>query len=201
MVRQMYANTPAANLEAVLQHRHQPHHGKTVADAGGKLEAIDHVEEAALSSNSSAPHLVEATIDGRSSRAVCLHAAAHWPMPKKIAGGLHCEHTQAWHACNKGFFCMYLPPAAIAHFHKRATAGIERSKTVFAIVAGPSAELLYTPTIGVLVGSAATPPADVTALLAARLRGQRSHNYVRCLSVGVKHAPLCSMCRLLIGAE
>lgn len=144
MVRQMYANTPAANLEAVLQHRHQPHHGKTVADAGGKLEAIDHVEEAALSSNSSAPHLVEATFDGRSSRAVCLHAAAHWPMPKKIAGGLHCEHTQAWHACNKGFFRMYLPPAAIAHFHKRATAGIERSKTVFAIVAGPSAELLYT---------------------------------------------------------
>ena len=103
MVRQMYANTPAANVEAVLQYRHQPHHGKTVADAGGKLEAIDHVEEAALSSNSSAPHLVEATIDGRSSRAVCLHAAAHWPMPKKIAGGLHCEHTQAWHACNKGF--------------------------------------------------------------------------------------------------
>jgi hypothetical protein len=58
MVQQMYANTPAANLEAVLQHRHQPHHRRR--QVGGH---------------------------GRWSRAVCLRAAAHWPMPKKIARG------------------------------------------------------------------------------------------------------------------
>jgi hypothetical protein len=143
MIREKFANTSAAELEAVLQHRHQANHGKNVCDAGGNLEAKEHTKEAALNSDSTAEHAAEATFDGRSSRDVCVHAAAHWPQPKGLATGRHCEYSQGWDTCNRGFFRAYFPAEAIARFHKRAANGILGCNQVFALSAGVDGNVNY----------------------------------------------------------
>jgi len=143
MIREKFANTSAAELEAVLQHRHQANHGKSVCDAGGNLEAKEHTKEAALNSDSTAEYAAEATFDGRSSRDVCVHAAAHWPQPKGLATGRHCEYSQGWDTCNRGFFRAYFPAEAIAHFHKRAANGILGCNQVFALSAGVDGNVNY----------------------------------------------------------
>ena len=136
MIRKMYAGTVAAWLAAVVQHRHVAHHGKAIVDALGNQEANVGVQKAALNSASAAPHHAGVTIDGRQSRLVCRHNAGYSPQPRDVLSGKHCEYTQAWSACNKGYFRAYLPPAAIAKYSMRALDGIERCSEVFAIAAG-----------------------------------------------------------------
>jgi hypothetical protein len=136
MIRMMYAGTVAARLAAVVQHRHVAHHGKAIVDALGNQEANVGVQKAALNSASAAPHHAGVTIDGRQSRLVCRHNAGYSPQPRDVLSGKHCEYTQAWSACNKGYFRAYLPPAAIAKYSMRALDGIERCSEVFAIAAG-----------------------------------------------------------------
>ena len=136
MIRKMYAGTVAARLAAVVQHRHVAHHGKAIVDALGNQEANVGVQKAALNSASAAPLHAGVTIDGRQSRLVCRHNAGYSPQPRDVLSGKHCEYTQAWSACNKGYFRAYLPPAAIAKYSMRALDGIERCSEVFAIAAG-----------------------------------------------------------------
>ena len=131
-----YAGTAAARLAAVVQHWHVAHHGKAIIDALGNQEANVNVQKAALNSYSSAPHLDSCTIDGRQSRLVCRHNAGTTPHPRDVTSGRHCEYTQAWSACNKGYFRAYLPAAAIAKYSMRAQDGIERCSDVFAVAAG-----------------------------------------------------------------
>ena len=67
---------------------------------------------------------------------VCSHNAGTSPHPRDVVSGRYCEYTQAWSACNKGYFRAYLPAAAIAKYSMRAQDGIERCSDVFAVAAG-----------------------------------------------------------------
>ncbi len=112
-----------------MQLWHVAYHGKAIIDALGNQEANVSVQTAALNSSASG---------WRHHRRVTVAVGVSFTTPhlRDVASGRHCEYTQAWSACNNGYFRVYLLVAAIAKYSMRAQGGIERCSDMFAVTAG-----------------------------------------------------------------
>ena len=108
----------ARDMAAIILYRLIREHGKSDCDAAGNLEANGMVDKAARSRDS-ADESAPTTIDGSSSRAVCLHAARFRRQP---------EHDdQDKHARGRGspdaYARFYVPQKAIERWSMTAAAG------------------------------------------------------------------------------